>query len=237
MVTVGRRGWGRGAVGRGRWCVRGARGCWRGWGHARGRVVRGWRGGGTAPRRARCTGCGVTHVLLPVLVLVRRADAAAVIGAALAGEGGRCGASADRCGAGPSGGDGAGLVAPVRRAGRGGAGGVHLVLSGVGRGSGAARRRPGQRLGGRAGGDRGAAAAAARRFGLGALAVSRGRWPSAVSAGRLLAPGWRGLAGDQHELPLVTRGRGSATLCPMISRPYRRRCRLMAGREERRGQS
>jgi hypothetical protein len=36
------------------------------------------------PRRSRCTGCGATHVLLPVLVLARRADTAAVIGAGLA---------------------------------------------------------------------------------------------------------------------------------------------------------
>ena len=36
------------------------------------------------PRRSRCTGCRATHVLLPVLLLVRRADTAAVIGAALA---------------------------------------------------------------------------------------------------------------------------------------------------------
>ena len=35
------------------------------------------------PRRSRCTGCGATHVLLPVLLLVRRADTAAVIGAGL----------------------------------------------------------------------------------------------------------------------------------------------------------
>jgi hypothetical protein len=35
------------------------------------------------PRRARCRGCGVTHVLLPVWCLARRADAAAVIGLAL----------------------------------------------------------------------------------------------------------------------------------------------------------
>ena len=35
------------------------------------------------PRRSRCTGCGVTHVLLPVLLLARRADTAAVIGAGL----------------------------------------------------------------------------------------------------------------------------------------------------------
>ena len=35
------------------------------------------------PRRSRCTGCRATHVLLPVLLLVRRADTAAVIGAGL----------------------------------------------------------------------------------------------------------------------------------------------------------
>jgi hypothetical protein len=56
------------------------------WGYARPRVLReqgvvGWR---LRPRRARCAGCGHTHVLLPVSVLVRRADAAVVIGAALA---------------------------------------------------------------------------------------------------------------------------------------------------------
>jgi Homeodomain-like domain len=63
----------------------GCRGRLRPWGHGRARVVRDdgvgrWR---LRPRRARCAGCGVTHVLLPVGVLVRRADAAAVIGAAL----------------------------------------------------------------------------------------------------------------------------------------------------------
>ncbi|ALE71965.1 hypothetical protein AD006_07890 [Pseudonocardia sp. EC080610-09] len=56
------------------------------WGHARARVLRGtgalgWR---LRPRRARCSGCGTTHVLLPVGVLARRADLVAVIGAALA---------------------------------------------------------------------------------------------------------------------------------------------------------
>ena len=54
------------------------------WGHARGRRVRDTEGGlWIVPRRARCTGCGATHVLLPVLLLVRRADTAAVIGAGL----------------------------------------------------------------------------------------------------------------------------------------------------------
>ena len=46
------------------------------------------------PRRSRCSGCGATHVLLPPLALLRRADAAAVIGTALtlkaAGLGHRC---------------------------------------------------------------------------------------------------------------------------------------------------
>lgn len=57
------------------------------WGHARRRVVRDTGAGRwwLVPRRARCAGCGCTHVLLPASVLARRADAAAVIGAALAG--------------------------------------------------------------------------------------------------------------------------------------------------------
>jgi hypothetical protein len=55
------------------------------WGHARSRVLRGVRGLVRArPRRARCRGCGSTHVLLPVFALLRRADVAEVIGAALA---------------------------------------------------------------------------------------------------------------------------------------------------------
>jgi transposase-like protein len=52
------------------------------WGHARERVIRGV--GRLRPRRARCRGCGKTHVLLPELCLLRRRDAVAVIGAALA---------------------------------------------------------------------------------------------------------------------------------------------------------
>lgn len=54
------------------------------WGWARIRVLRlggveeRWR-----PRRSRCVSCGVTHVLLPVRVLLRRRDAVEVIGAAV----------------------------------------------------------------------------------------------------------------------------------------------------------
>ena len=54
------------------------------WGHARwrklrdrGRFVR------LRPRRARCASCLVTHVLLPVVALLRRRDLAEVIGEAL----------------------------------------------------------------------------------------------------------------------------------------------------------
>ena len=55
------------------------------WSHARTRIVFGegrlrWR---LRPRRARCAGCGVTHVLLPASVLARRRDEAGLIGTAL----------------------------------------------------------------------------------------------------------------------------------------------------------
>jgi transposase-like protein len=56
------------------------------WSYARVRTVRQLDGSGLRlrPRRARCRGCGRTQVLLPGSVLPRRADATAVIGAALA---------------------------------------------------------------------------------------------------------------------------------------------------------
>lgn len=72
------------------------------WGWAR---LRGLRGAGMGrlevrPRRSRCSACGMTHVLLPVSGLSRRADVVEVIGAALqmkaAGAGHR--AIADRLG-------------------------------------------------------------------------------------------------------------------------------------------
>jgi hypothetical protein len=56
-----------------------------GWGRARPRQLRGLDGlVELCPRRSRCTGCGVTHVLLPVTALLRRADEAVVIVSALA---------------------------------------------------------------------------------------------------------------------------------------------------------
>ena len=51
------------------------------WGYARARTVRGV--GRLRPRRVRCAGCRVTHVLVSVACLWRRADTAEVIGAAL----------------------------------------------------------------------------------------------------------------------------------------------------------
>lgn len=54
------------------------------WGHARGRGVREEHGVVTVrPRRSSCAQCRCTHVLLPASMLVRRADAVAVIGQAL----------------------------------------------------------------------------------------------------------------------------------------------------------
>ena len=54
------------------------------WGWARARSLRGLTGSVVVrPRRTRCSSCRVSHVLLPVFALLRRADLAEVIGAAL----------------------------------------------------------------------------------------------------------------------------------------------------------
>ena len=56
-----------------------------GWGRARPRQLRGPDGlVELCPWRSRCSGCGVTHVLLLVAALLRRADTAAVTVSALA---------------------------------------------------------------------------------------------------------------------------------------------------------
>lgn len=72
----------------GRVCCPGCRGVLRPWGWARTRRVRFGTGEGlqvvsVRPRRGRCTGCAGTHVLLGVQLAARRADAAAVIAAAI----------------------------------------------------------------------------------------------------------------------------------------------------------
>lgn len=161
-----------------------------GWGHARVRSVRG--SGGVLrvrPRRARCTGCGATHVLLPAGLLLRRADAVAVVGAALVAKAGGVGYRR--------------IAAVLRRP-------VETVRGWL------------RRFGGRVEAVRGvftvlvravaadpvmpepagspwadvvaaigaAAAAVAGRFGV--FTVPLWSWVSAVSGGRLLAPGWPG---------------------------------------------
>jgi hypothetical protein len=58
-----------------------------GWGFARSRSIVG-AAGRLQPRRARCRGCLVTHVLLPVVLLLRRAYLAGVVWAAVAARAG-----------------------------------------------------------------------------------------------------------------------------------------------------
>jgi hypothetical protein len=62
-------------------CCPDCRGVLRPWGWARSREIRDV--GSLRPRRARCSGCAVTHVLLPVTVLLRRADGVRVVWAAV----------------------------------------------------------------------------------------------------------------------------------------------------------
>jgi hypothetical protein len=56
-----------------------------GWGNAVERLIRQAEGPdeGVTPRRSRCRSCRATHVILPVQLLCRRADAGSVIGRAL----------------------------------------------------------------------------------------------------------------------------------------------------------
>jgi hypothetical protein len=140
------------------------------------------------PRRSRCRQCGGTHVLLPVWCLLRRADAAAVIGAALEAA---------------AGGDGhrkiavlLGRAAPTVRgwlrrfAGR--AEEVRVFFTVL-----LARTAPDPVMPASAAGPVAAAVSAVA----GAAAAVAARWPllgevpvwtaaSAASGGRLLAPGW-----------------------------------------------
>lgn len=54
------------------------------WGWARERMVgRAWQARRVRPRRSRCRGCKLTHVLLPALMLLRRGDAVETIGRVL----------------------------------------------------------------------------------------------------------------------------------------------------------
>ena len=61
-----------------------------GWGFARSRSI-GGVAGRLRPRRTRCGGCLVTHVLLPVVLLLRRAYLAELVWAALVARAAGCG--------------------------------------------------------------------------------------------------------------------------------------------------
>ena len=155
-----------------------------GWGNARQRPVRTAEGPDAVlvPRRSRCRGCGATHVLLPAWCLLRRADAAAVIGAALAaaaaGDGHRKIAGL----AGAGGADGAGVAAAVRRAGGGGAGVLHGAAGPDRPGSGDAGR-VGERRGGGGVGDRGRGVQRWRRGGPSSARCRYGRRRRRPAAG------------------------------------------------------
>ena len=157
-----------------------------GWGHAvRRRVFTAGRVAvGVRPRRARCSSCGVAHVVPPAWLLARRCDGTAVIGEMLAraarGQGFRSIAAASgvpedtvRTGCAGSG--------PRRQ----GAGALHPAGRGLGGGPGAAgpggQRRRGRGGGGRCGGGRG-------RGPWPALTVSAWELAAVVTMGSLLSP-------------------------------------------------
>ena len=200
----------------GRLACPGCAGVLAGWGRARARTVRGPDGGvRVVPRRSRCTGCRATHVLLPVLLLVRRADTADGDRGGARSEGVWWRASRDRRAAGAAARDGARLAAALRHSRRGGAGGVHPAVPGVGAGSGAAR--PGRvRVGRR--GRRGDRRGAGRSW-----PGSPSRCRSGRSSRRSRRAGCCRRAGplrptsaDQHELPLTSGGSSSVIIaaCP-----------------------
>lgn len=184
-------------LGSGRLVCPGCAGVLVGWGHARGRSIRDLDGVlWIVPRRSRCTGCGVTHVLLPVVLLARRADTVAVIGAGL---------TAKATGAGHR------LVAALlgrppetvrgwlRRFGTR-VEAVRVVFTGWCRALQSDPVLPGPA--GSAWADalaaiRATAAALAARFGLGCGVGEVPLWQvaTAISAARLLSPGWPAAAG------------------------------------------
>ena len=173
------------------------------------------------PRRSRCSGCRATHVLLPVFCLLRRAYSVAVIGAALAAKAALgLGHRRIAAGLGVPAGDGAGLVAAVRRAGR-----RRCGCSSPGwpsrpgwTWSPPGPAGPGDRgRGGRGRGVAGRGAAAVRRVGSARRGDGMGggvrgqRWPVAVPG---VAAGGGG-AGAQHELSLTPPGAGAVILGPV----------------------
>lgn len=165
------------------------------WGNAVTRPVRQLDGGDelVTPRRSRCRGCLATHVLLPVQLLCRRADAGAVIGRALEAKAAGAGHRAI-----------AGLLGRPESTVRG-------WLRSLARNAGRVRERftslaaslvtdpPLPSPAGSPAGDAVAAvAAAAAAAGMlpGVGAVARWELASAVTCGLLLAPSWQVMTGN-----------------------------------------
>jgi hypothetical protein len=170
-----------------------------GWGHARARRVVGLAGR-VRPRRSRCRGCLVTHVLLPVSLLLRRAYLAEWIWAALVARAvpGGPGFRGIAAGLGVPGSTVRGWLR--RMAGRLGAVRVHFVQATVV--AGVDVRLPGAAGSGWA--DVVAAVEAARvaivgRFG---GSVSGASAAVAGSGGRLLSPGWPGFSVGADATPV-----------------------------------
>ena len=145
------------------------------------------------PRRARCRGCGGTHVLLPAWCLARRADAGEVIGLALeakaCGDGhrmiaGRLGRPASTV---------RGWLRAFASAGGAGPVGVHRAVAQPGHRPAAAG--PGRVPAADAVAAVAAAAVAASRV-PGVGAVARWQLAAAVTSGLLLAPAWAGRGGQ-----------------------------------------
>ena len=159
------------------------------WGWARARVLRGSPAPvAVRPRRSRCHSCGVSHVLLPVFALLRRADVVTVIGAALAAKAAGAGARTVAAAVGRP-------VETVRgwvRRFAGRAEAVRVVFTALLVGAGVDPVPPAAAV---------TAFADAVAAVAGASVAVASRWPdvgevppwllaAAVSGGRLLAPGW-----------------------------------------------
>jgi Domain of unknown function (DUF6431) len=170
-----------------------------GWGNAVTRPVRPLTGDDelVTPRRSRCRACRATHVLLPVQLLCRRADAGGVIGRAL---------EAKAAGAGHR--TIAGLLGRPESTVRG-------WLRALARNAGAVRERftslaaslvtdpPLPAPAGSPSADAVAAVAAAAAAAVllpGVGAVARWELASAVTCGLLLAPSWPAVAGNANWL-------------------------------------
>jgi hypothetical protein len=162
-----------------------------GWGRARARTVRGPDGAvSLTPRRSRCVGCRATHVLLPVLLLVRRADTVMVIGAALEAKAVGLGYRriAERLGRPP------GTVRGWLRRFRARVEAVRVVFTLRTRALAADPVLPGPSGSGWADGVAAVTAAATAFVARFSVEVPVWQVASAVSAGRLLSPGWPALA-------------------------------------------